>query len=268
MADPSQVHQVIMNLCVNAFNAMKDRGGVLDLRLEEIGVDEPVSASPNDLPVGRYLKLTVQDSGCGMEKGVIARIFEPYFTTRAEGEGTGLGLSTVHGILQSAGGAITVQSEIGNGTVFCVYLPVCIEPAAENKGESSGTPLPGDGEHVMFVDDEAMLTEFAEITLARLGYTVTVFSRAKTALQAFRAAPGSYDLIVTDQVMPGMTGMELAEAAISIRPDIPIILTTGFSQTITAEMCRKRGIREFVMKPFVVRDLSVAIRRALGEEVG
>ncbi len=268
MADPSQIHQVIMNLCVNAFNAMRERGGLLDLRLEEITIEEPVTSSPNDLHPGPYLKLTVSDTGCGMNRTTLSHIFEPYFTTSSNGEGTGLGLSTVHGILKSAGGAITVRSEPREGTIFTVYLPVCMEEADEGGEEYRDGPLLGGNESILFVDDETMLAEFGEIALGRLGYDVTVFTKSNAALEVFRKDPQRFDLIITDQVMPGMTGMELAEAAIATRPDMPIILTTGFSQTITAEMCRQRGIKEFVMKPLVVRELSRAIRRALGEEVG
>ncbi|MDD5088092.1 MAG: PAS domain S-box protein [bacterium] len=261
LADPSQIHQVLMNLCTNAFHAMRDRGGVLEVSLSPITVDETLAQTRPNLHAGRYVRLTVGDTGNGMTHEVIDRIFEPFFTTKDVGEGTGLGLSVVHGIVTKHGGDITVYSEPGHGTVFHVYLPV-----AENVSladDDVEEPLAAGHEHVLYVDDDAEIAEMAKLMLERLGYTVTIRSSSVEALEAFRAAPERYDVVITDQTMPRLTGTRLAGEMHAIRPDLPVILTTGFSETISSETFGRHAIRAFVMKPIVMRDLSVALRRVL-----
>jgi len=261
LADPSQIHQVLMNLCTNAFHAMRDSGGVLEVGLAPVTVDEALARTRPQLRVGRYVRLTVGDTGSGMTREVIERIFEPFFTTKEVGEGTGLGLSVVHGIVLKHNGDITVYSEAGRGTVFHVYLPV-----AENVSAASAVteePLTGGHEHVLFVDDDGEIAEMAKMMLERLGYTVTIRSSSVEALEAFRAAPQRYDVVITDQTMPKITGSRLASELLAIRPDLPIILTTGFSETISSETFGRHSIRAFVMKPIVMHDLSSALRRVL-----
>lgn len=261
LADPSQIHQVLMNLCTNAFHAMRDNGGVLEVGVAPVTVDEALARTRPHLHAGRYVRLTVGDTGCGMTRDVIDRIFEPFFTTKEIGEGTGLGLSVVHGIVTKHGGDITVYSEPGRGTVFHVYLPVAENVSAANPVAEES--LATGHEHVLFVDDDGEIAEMAKMMLERLGYTVTIRSSSVEALEAFRAAPERYDVVITDQTMPKLTGSRLAAELLAIRPDLPVILTTGFSETISTETFGRHSIRAFVMKPIVMHDLSSALRRVL-----
>ncbi|MBW2018772.1 MAG: PAS domain S-box protein [Deltaproteobacteria bacterium] len=261
LADPTQIHQVLMNLCTNAAHAMREKGGVLQIRLADVELDPEDAARHPDMNPGPYLRLTVSDTGHGINRAVIERIFDPYFTTKGPGEGTGLGLAVVHGIVKSHGGAITVHSEPGEGTAFQVFLPG-IESRVTPEIEAYA-PLPTGNECVLFVDDEKVLVRIAKEMLERLGYEVIPRTSSIEALESFRERPDHFDLVITDQTMPNMTGTELAKELMRIRPDIPIILCTGFSEVITPEKAMAMGIREFIMKPLMTRDLAESVRRVL-----
>ncbi len=233
MADPTQIHQVVMNLATNAYHAMREKGGVLaiDVAEEEISMDD--SASYPDLHPGTYIKLTVSDTGHGMDKAVMEKIFDPYFTTKPVDQGTGMGLSTIHGIIKSHGGDIKVYSEPGKGTVFHVYFPLIETKPVEPKIVSTG-PVQKGNERILFVDDQEPIVRMVKQTLERLGYQVVTRTSSLDALEAFRANSDKFDLVITDMTMPNMTGVELAPRLLEIRPDIPIILCTGFSEITDA----------------------------------
>ena len=268
LADPTQIDQVMMNLCTNAYHAMSDNGGVLEVSLHNLdfGLENAESEKPEiELDPGPYVKLTVSDTGHGMDSALMERIFDPFFTTKEPGQGTGLGLATVHGIVKSHGGAITVHSEQGKGTIFDVYFPR-LEKAVALEAPAKG-PVLGGKERILFVDDEEQLSRMGQQMLERLGYDVTSRTSSVEALEAFRAQPDRFDVVITDQTMPNMTGMELAGELMAIRSNIPIILTTGFSELVTPEKARAIGIREYIMKPVVARDLGKAIRRVLDQKI-
>jgi PAS domain S-box-containing protein len=267
-ADTSQIHQVIMNLCTNAADAMQERGGRLDISLTEA---ELTADDPMQLPPGRYVCLTVTDTGHGMERKTIERIFDPFFTTKEPGRGTGLGLSVVHAIVRSHGGAISVSSEPGKGTAFRVFLPR-IEAEAEGEKEYPATPPPpGGNECILFLDDEADIVSSNQKMLENLGYEVVAGTSSPEALAVFRSQPDRFDLVITDQTMPHLTGERLALEILAVRPDIPIILCTGlgsFSQSgVTEKMAKTIGIREVVMKPTERSEMARIIRRVLDESV-
>jgi PAS domain S-box-containing protein len=262
--DPSQIHQVIMNLCTNAAHAMRETGGVLEVKLEALDLAPKESGAVEDLPPGPYAKMTVSDTGHGFPPEIKCHIFDPYFTTKEKGVGTGLGLSVVYGIVQSHGGAIEVVSESGKGTTFEIYLPQA-EAAIEEKVEPT-KPLPLGDERVFFIDDEETLVEIGKKMLGRLGYQVTTRTSPREALEAFQAHPGAFDLVITDQTMPGMTGERLARRLMQIRPDIPVILCSGFSEVMDENRARAAGIRAYVMKPLVMSDMAKTIRQVLDEE--
>jgi len=271
-ADPTQIHQVLMNLCTNAAHAMREEGGVLEVNLRNVdfglGVGDfkdEESRSKTRLSPGPYLRLTVSDTGSGMAPDVKERIFDPYFTNKEKGEGTGMGLSVVYGIVKDHGGAITVFSEPGKGTTFHVYLPL-IEKAVEPKKETVES-LPTGHERILFIDDERTLVNLGKQTLERLGYEVVTKTSSLEALELFRTKPAQFDLVITDMTMPQMTGDKLAKEMMAIRPDIPIILCTGFSERITEEKAKGMGIREFVMKPFVMTELAKLIRKVLDQKI-
>ena len=261
LADPTQIHQVLMNLCTNAAHAMRPQGGILSVNLSEVEFDASLVCRYPGLRPGPYVKLIVSDTGCGMDAAVMERIFDPYFTTKGPGEGTGLGLSVVQGIVKSHGGAITVHSTPGEGTVFEVFLPRLEE--AVITGVESVEPLPTGSEHILFVDDEETLVDLGRDILKSLGYSVTIRTHSLAALETFRAEPGAYDLLITDLTMPGITGLGLAKEVMATRADVPVILCTGFSDQINAEQARDVGVREVVMKPYDVATLAKTIRRVL-----
>ncbi|MFH1011173.1 MAG: ATP-binding protein [bacterium] len=265
LCDISQIHQVLMNLCTNAFLAMRETGGVLEVQLDALEVDAEFARLHVHLNEGRYIRLTVSDTGCGMDRATMERIFEPFFTTRKSGEGSGLGLSVVHGIVMAHGGGITVYSEPGRGTTFRVYLPI-----AESEGDTEAVPdiaaLEG-SEQILLVDDEEVIANMGREMLEPLGYSVTTQTNSLAALEVFRASPHRFDIVITDQTMPQMTGDQLAREMLKIRPELPIVLITGFSERVTSKNFRRLGIRELVMKPLVSRELAGAIRRALSKDL-
>ncbi len=256
MADATQMHQIIMNLCTNAYHAMRDEGGILTVGLHPFIMDD------SDTQGGPELCLTVSDTGQGMSPDTLDRIFEPYFTTKPSAEGTGLGLATVHGIVASHGGAVTVCSEVGKGSTFSVYLPAMredspIKPVVKEK------PAVGGNERIMVVDDEEPLTLLLERVLTRLGYRVTAMQNSLEALAAFKASPQDFDLVLTDQTMPGMTGYQLGQEMLAIRPDIPIILTTGYTDSAYKDKVLLNGISAFMAKPAETNDMARLVRRVL-----
>jgi PAS domain S-box-containing protein len=261
LADPTQMHQILMNLGANAEYAMRQTGGILDIRLEAVELDTVAAAAHPKLKPGSYVRLTVRDTGHGMPPEVMERIFEPFFTTKGVGEGTGMGLAVVHGIVTSYEGAITVDSAPGQGTTFTIYLPRLQEGVAE--GLAAPEPIPRGQGCILFVDDEADLVRLGREMLEPLGYQVVTQTSSHEALETFRAAPQQFDLVITDQTMPKMTGAMLAQELRRIRPDVPIILCTGFSHSIDAEKAKELGIDAFLTKPIEVYEWAVAIRRLL-----
>jgi two-component system, cell cycle sensor histidine kinase and response regulator CckA len=255
-----------MNLCTNAAYAMRGEKGELAVSLVPVSF-EPLDniVMHHDVSPGKYLRLTVSDTGAGIDNEIMDRIFDPFFTTKKPGEGTGLGLSVVYGIVKSYGGAITVQSEAGKGTEFNVYLPLVIEET-ERYGAKDETPLPRGKESILFVDDEAALVQLATSILSGLGYEVTGRTSSLEALELFRTRPDNFDLVITDMTMPNMTGSELAQQLMRIRPDMPVILCTGFSEAITQDKAKTIGVKDFIMKPIVKRQIAEAIRRVLDKK--
>ena len=260
-ADPTQMHQVIMNLATNAGHAMQKDGGVLEVTLANVELDDLSAEKHLDLDAGSYLRLTVSDTGYGMTSEIMERIFDPYFTTKDTGEGTGLGLSVAQGIIKAHGGTITVYSEMGKGTTFHVYLPLILEEEREEK-KSEG-PLPTGNERILFIDDEQVLVDIGGQILEQLGYEVVTKRSSVQALELFRAEPDRFDLVITDMTMPHMTGDKLAQELMKIRPKIPIILCTGHSGLVSEEKAEEIGIKAFVMKPLVMRNLAETVRKVL-----
>ena len=263
MADPTQIHQVLMNLCSNAGHAMREKGGLLEVSLENVEFDSDFINRHPEIEHGPYLQLTVTDTGHGMPSEVLDRIFDPFFSTKQTGEGTGLGLSMVHGIVKSHGGTIYAYSEPGKGSSFKIYLPA-IERRLKPKKREQRT-LPKGSERILFVDDEQILVNVGKKLLKTLGYDVTAKNSSIEALQLFRSQPDGYDLVITDQTMPNMTGDQLAKALLAVRPDLPIIMCTGFSASITGKRAREIGIRSLLIKPIIMRDLAKIIRKVLDE---
>ncbi|MCA1794435.1 MAG: PAS domain S-box protein [Desulfobacteraceae bacterium] len=263
MADPTQIHQIAMNLITNAYHAVEPVGGTILIQLTETDVNQ-ADDSVGDLVPGRYAMLSVSDTGTGIDPAVIDKIFDPYFTTKDKGRGTGLGLATVYGIVKTYGGEISVLSDIGKGTVFHVYLPL-LEKSQESESEKEITPLPTGSEHILLVDDEQPIVNLEKQMLERLGYHATIFTSSADALAVFRADPNMFDLVITDMNMPHLNGMQLAEELVAVRPDIPIILCTGFSERINKRKAGTLGIRGQLMKPMGMKDLAEKIREVLDE---
>jgi len=261
MADPTQIHQVMINLCTNAVHAMDETGGVLMVELKRESLEEEASGGLGLHP-GSYLRITVQDTGHGMTPEVMERIFDPYFTTKATGQGTGLGLAVVHGIVKSHGGAITCSSVPGYGTTFHLYLPE-IEPGRNEEKVPDGRSLQTGTERILMVDDEPTLADLVEKMLGGLGYSVTSRTSSEEALELFRKDPDRFDLVISDMTMPGLTGDRLAQRLLEIRRDIPIILCTGYSERITEERAKSIGIRKFILKPLTRDSLAEAVRSVL-----
>ncbi len=264
LADPTQINQILMNLSTNAAYAMRENGGKLGICLIDEDLDQEAARRFHDLPPGPYLRLTVRDTGHGMDPEVMKKIFEPYFTTKEAGEGTGMGLAVVHGIVKSYNGDITVESERGKGTTFHILLPrieTGISPAKEPLAR-----LPRGNERILFVDDEKTAVDVIQQMLERLGYDVEAWTSSMECLNAFRENPDAYDLVITDMTMPNMTGIELVREILGIRSRIPIILCTGYSDRINEEKARDMGIAAFIMKPIVMREIATIVRKVLDEK--
>ncbi|MEO5957890.1 MAG: ATP-binding protein, partial [Opitutaceae bacterium] len=266
LADVTQIHQILMNLGTNAWHAMRDAPGRLQVKLERCVVDAAHTATQPRLHPGVYARISVTDTGCGMDKETLRRIFEPFFTTKPPGQGTGLGLSVVHGIIESHDGAVTVYSQPGEGTVFHLYFPAHagkVAVAADEKGEVPS----GHGECVLLVDDEEVLARMGQKALAALGYDAVVTTHALDALEMIRTEPHRFALVLTDQTMPGMTGLALASELQKIRPGLPIVLMSGYSLSLTPARIAAAGIRQLLLKPPSLHSLATALHAVLGAKL-
>ncbi len=265
-ADPTQTHQIVMNLATNAYHAMEDNGGKLSVKLKEIELSEE-DTSIFDMEPGSYACLTVADTGIGIDHDIKEKIFDPFFTTKDMGKGTGMGLSVIHGIVKNAGGAINVYSEPGKGTEFRVYLPVVKAPS-ERQETQKKEPIQHGTEQILLVDDENAIVSMEKQMLERLGYSVVSYTSSIDALEAFRADATRFDLVITDMAMPNMSGDAMASEMVKIRPGIPILLCTGFSEKMPEEKAKAMGIKGFLMKPIIKKDLSSMIREVLDNKEG
>ena len=261
LADPTEIHQVLMNLCTNAFHAMEDTGGVLSIGLRKVSLPRQEQAGNGNETSDDYIELSVKDTGAGIPQEIRERIFEPYFTTKEMGKGTGMGLAIVHGIIKNYGGEITCRSEMGQGTQFNIVLPMYAGKIVH--GSKPIDTMQTGTEHVLLLDDEEILVEMARNMLERMGYKVTTRTSSLEALTTFENQPGAFDIVITDQTMPGMTGIDLARRMLQIRPDLPVILCTGYSSQISEEKAKSFGIQGFAMKPLSKKELGDLIRTVL-----
>jgi CheY-like chemotaxis protein len=263
LADPTQINQVFINLCTNADHAMPD-GGVIVVTLKKIELDEDTAVQHPELNPGRYVNLTVSDTGHGISHNEIDRIFDPYFTTKEVGKGTGMGLAVVHGIVKGHNGIILVESELGKGTTFSIFFPVVAKEAVvETEADEK---LPTGDERILFVDDEELIVGIEHQILERLGYKVESTTSPIDALELFRSKPDQFDLVITDMTMPKMTGDKLVKEILKIQPDIPIILCTGFSEKIDEKKAKAIGVADYIEKPLDMRDYAMKIRKVLDME--
>jgi signal transduction histidine kinase/ActR/RegA family two-component response regulator len=261
VAAPTEIQQVLMNLVTNASFAMREKGGVIEVTLSDIDVEPGPSVLLEDTTPREYLRLLVRDTGIGMSPAVMRRMFEPFFTTREAGAGSGMGLAVVYGIVKDLGGTITVESEPGVGSIFSVLLPKA--GTEELTQDTQPGEIPGGTERILFVDDEELLVEWAKTTLEKIGYRVTVVTDGQKALKIFSANPSAFDLVITDQAMPGMGGTQLARELLTITAGIPIILCTGHSDIVSRESAAAMGVGDFLMKPVSKVELAASIRRVL-----
>ena len=259
LADPTKIHEVILNLATNAVHAM-NRKGTMTIRLYSEVLERTIYGETGEIAPGEYTVIQVTDTGCGMDAATLSRAFEPFFTTKPVDEGTGMGLSVVLGVIRSLGGNIRVESEVGKGTTFRLYLPVAGEAASDSAPHNDLLELHG-SEQVFFVDDEQMMVDLARDMLIPLGYAVTSTSSSADALKLLKEGNGSVDILITDQTMPGMTGIELAKEIMKFRKDLPIILCTGFSSELNPDRAASFGVSRILMKPFRVDELGRAIRK-------
>jgi CheY-like chemotaxis protein len=261
LADPSQMQQVLMNLATNGAYAMRRNGGVLTVRLSDVLFTESEDKPDVHMAPGHYLKLTVQDTGPGMSEAVREHIFEPFFTTKPPGHGTGMGLPVVYGIVKGHKGAIVVESALERGSTFSIFLPLAKGKARQERKEEGRTPR--GSEKILLVDDEPEVVSTTSSMLRRLGYQVTTAETGPEALNIFLADPRSFDLVITDETMPDITGTALTQKMLQLRADIPVILFTGHSETVSAEKARQAGVRAFLMKPVARAEMAEVIRRVL-----
>ncbi len=265
LADPTQMQQVIMNLCTNAAQAMSPSGGRISIDLTGFSFSCAEDAPDPMMSPGSYARLSVTDTGVGMSPETIEHIFDPFFTTKPAGEGTGLGLSVVHGIVASHGGTVTVSSRPGAGSTFFVYLPTLVQGESRD-ARPAGSPAPGGHERILFVDDEGDLAAMGDEMLTDLGYRVTSKTGPREALALFRLDPSRFDLVITDQTMPGITGKELVKEILAIRADMPIIMCTGYSPLVDSDTARAAGVRAFAMKPLTKDEIAKTVRKVLDEK--
>jgi CheY-like chemotaxis protein len=265
LADATELHQIVMNLCTNAYYSLENEVGEIHIHLRPVLVDHAMASEYPNLREGAYALLTVRDTGTGMDALTMSRIFEPFFTTKEQGKGTGMGLAVVHGIVQSCGGAIGVESSPGSGSTFKVFFP--LGEAAAHNARADSLQLPHGTERILLVDDEPSLVDLGEKVLRSLGYDVFATVSAREAFEVFKANPDSFALIITDQTMPEMSGDLLAKEAMSVRPGIPVIICTGHSSMLDEEKARAIGIRALLMKPFDIKRLARSVRKAIDESV-
>jgi CheY-like chemotaxis protein/two-component sensor histidine kinase len=261
MGNATQIHQIIMNLCSNAAHAMEESGGILSIDLNNTHFSEPDAGEMLNLPEGTYLRLSVADTGWGISSEYLNAIFEPFFTTKGPGEGTGMGLSVVQGIVEKYGGRIKVTSEVGRGTTFNIYLPVCQDKKESRDVEYDLLELKK--EKILLVDDEQSILKMNRQVLNRLGYRVTPRQSSLKALELFRNDPSAFDLVMTDMTMPNMTGDQMAKEMLKIRPDIPVILVTGYSKKINEKMAADMGVKALIFKPIMSSQLSSVLKKVL-----
>lgn len=262
IGDPTQIHQVLTNLCANASHAMREHGGQLEIRQQLVTVDSELTATAPDLQPGNYVQLSVSDTGIGMAPEVVERIFDPFFTTKSMGEGTGLGLAVVHGIMKDHDGAVLVESAPGKGSRFDLYFPVA--DAAEPQSLDANHPIPrGHGQRLLVIDDEEALLKVNQRTLERLGYAVTAFTSPTVALEAFRSGSGLFDLVITDLAMPGMSGVDLSRELKRFKPDCPVIITTGYTTSLDAHSIKNFGLAALIFKPATPATIGETVHRVL-----
>ncbi|SHO53507.1 CheR family methyltransferase [Desulfopila aestuarii] len=261
LADPTQFQQILINLCTNAFHAMEAKGGTLRVSVHKKTVTEEDTDNSSRLRPGKYVQVSIRDTGTGIAPEIMEKIFDPYFTTKEVGKGTGMGLAVVLGIVQSSGGYILCDSKPGEGTVFHILMPIVEGSAVEDKNVTE--VIPKGNERILLVDDEEMLNVVNKRILEKLGYQITAMNDSLQALNVFRCQPDAFDLVITDQTMPNMSGADLSCNLLKTRPDIPIILCTGYSSLISEEQARIMGIKGFIMKPFTKRDLGNVVRMVL-----
>jgi len=265
MANPAQIHQIVMNICTNAYYAMRETGGILGVYLAPLEISQQDFINNINLKPGPYLQLEISDTGHGMDQAIRERIFEPYFTTKDKDEGTGMGLSIVHGLVSGMGGHITVYSEPGRGTTFHVYLPVIESSVFSGKKNTPKTVLPTGTERIMLVDDEEQVLKVEMAMLKELGYEVKAFSSSLEALEHFSDQPDVFDMVITDMTMPKMTGDKLAREIKAIRSDIPVILCTGFSELVDEKTAKDMGISAYITKPIIGQTFAGTVRNVLDE---
>ena len=263
MADPTQIHQLLMNLCTNAGHAMREEGGILEIKLSDVTLENELTTEHSELKPGSYLELIISDTGYGMSENLLERIFDPFFTTKEKSEGTGMGLSVVHGIVGSYGGKIIVNSQLGKGSTFKIYLPSVKREMIPTLIPDKSIPI--GNERILFIDDEPALIKIGKKMLESLGYKVTGRTSSIEALELFKSKADSFDLVITDMTMPHMSGDELAKEMININPEIPIILCTGYSTQINQQQALSMGIRAFVSKPVLKLDIAETIRKIFDE---
>lgn len=258
-ANPTRINQVLMNLCTNAKHAMPEQEGVLCVRLDEVSVEDKKVTALGDLAPGSYARLIIEDNGIGMDERIRKRIFEPYFTTKKTGEGTGMGLATVHGIVREHQGGLDVESAPGRGTTFTLFFPIVDRESSQHQYSEVEIPVSRHRGRVMVVDDEELILDIMLRILENMHCQADLYKDSKEALQAFREHPEDFDLLFTDQTMPGMTGMELAEKVLEIRQDLPVILSTGYSETMDEDKANRIGVKRFLMKPLGISEVSRTI---------
>jgi two-component system, cell cycle sensor histidine kinase and response regulator CckA len=268
MADPTQIHQIIMNICTNAYHAMEESGGILAVTLSQTHLDEVTAHLRDNLAPGDYIKLQISDTGCGMDETTRERILEPFFTTKTDGKGTGMGLSVVHGIVKEYGGSIVIYSESGVGSTFTIYFPVISQSVpSETLPQMAPTKsLPGGTEQILVVDDERSIIELEQRILESVGYEVTPFIDSEQALDAFQKSPDLFDLVITDMTMPKITGIQLAEKLVTIRNDIPVILCTGHSRISMDELQKHPGITDYLAKPINLHQFTKVVHEVLEKQ--
>ena len=262
LSDPSLIHQTLINLCTNASHAMQKEGGLLTVELKTRTFRKTYAKTIPKLKKGRYAELTVKDTGCGIQEEIIHQIFDPYFTTKEIGKGTGMGLSVVHGIAVRHGGGIRVESAPGKGSIFQVYFPITQSEKTQN-GNTPTNELPKGNECILLVDDEEAIVQIAKNILERLGYTVLSYTCSQKAMDTFKTEPEKFDLVISDTTMPDLAGDVLAEKLLKIRPDLPIILSTGFSERINEEKAKNIGVKALFMKPVKLAELAKLVRNVL-----
>jgi len=261
LADSSQIHQIIMNIATNAFHAMEENGGILDVSLSQVEVNSDASKIDPDIKQGKYIKLSISDTGNGISKDIIGKIFDPYFTTKEVGKGSGLGLAIVHGIVKNHKGSISVESQLGKGSVFTILFPV-VEKTIDKTNETKEDKLLLGNESILFVDDEESIANMMGMMLKRIGYKVEIRTSSVEALELFQSKPDHFDLVITDMTMPQMSGDKLTEKIREIRHDIPVIICTGYSKLMDKEKSQSMGVI-FLFKPIGFSDIAKNIRKAL-----